>query len=236
MEMTYVKVYQDWTKATAKLRDAEKGRLIDAMVVYATTGVDTSDQLSGNEQYLFPMFQAYIDRDRQAMADYAAKQSANGSKGGRPKNPKNPPLSDENPKNPPLFLKTQKSQEKEKEILLPPNPLQGGTGSGGGFLSDDEMDVLSESFQQLLAFAEDIKLETSNRTAEELNRLAAEYGHESLRSAMEIAHDQGKVTLAYIKGILRNGVDSPPPVSTRKETRYHVVNGEFVPYTVEVAQ
>lgn len=122
MEMAYVKVYQDWTKATAKLKDAEKGRLIDAMVAYATTGEDVSADLSGNEQYLFPMFQAQIDRDRQALEDYSKKQSANGSKGGRPR--KNPPFFSEtqqNPKNPPFFSETQKSHNKEKDYEdIPP--------------------------------------------------------------------------------------------------------------------
>lgn len=122
MEMAYVKVYQDWTKATAKLKDAEKGRLIDAMVLYATTGEDVSADLSGNEQYLFPMFQAQIDRDRQALEDYSKKQSANGSKGGRPR--KNPVVFEEtqqNPKNPPVFSETQKSHNKEKDYEdIPP--------------------------------------------------------------------------------------------------------------------
>ena len=120
MDMAYVKVYADWTKATAKLKDAEKGRLIDAMVVYATTGEDHSDALSGNEQYLFPMFQASIDRDREAFADYSKKQRANGAKGGRPRknpvvfeeNPKNPVVFEENPKNPVVFDKPQKTHIK----------------------------------------------------------------------------------------------------------------------------
>lgn len=125
MNLAYVKVFADWTKATAKLKDAEKGRLIDAMVVYATTGEDHSDALSGNEQYLFPMFQASIDRDRRDLDDYIQKQSENGKKGGRPR--KNPPVSEENPKNPPVFEKTQKSQEKEKdkEYIPPISPSKG---------------------------------------------------------------------------------------------------------------
>ena len=113
MNLSYVKVYADWKKATEKLKDAEKGRLIDAMVVYATTGEDRSDALSGNEQYLFPMFQASIDRDRQELEDYIQKQSANGKKGGR--GHKKATALEEKPKNPPLSEESQKSQEKEKE-------------------------------------------------------------------------------------------------------------------------
>lgn len=156
MDMAYVKVYADWAKATAKLKDAEKGRLIDAMVVYATTGEDRSDSLSGNEQYLFPMFQASIDRDRQALDDYIRKQSENGSKGGRPR--KNPPVFSENPKNPPVFSKTQKSQDKEKEKdkeeYTPPAPSQGATG-GGSYVADNLRGMSAANWDELRAYMED---------------------------------------------------------------------------------
>lgn len=124
MEMTYVKVYQDWTKQTAKLKDAEKGRLIDAVVLYATTGEDVTEQLSGNERILFPVYQAQIDRDRQALADYSRQQSENGSKGGRPKKPKNPPL----------FSESEKSYNNNYNYnyIPPPTPSKGETPDGGG--------------------------------------------------------------------------------------------------------
>lgn len=126
MDMTYVKVYKDWTEATRRLREAEKGRLIDAMVIYATTGDDPSARLGGNEQYVWPMFQAIIDRDRQALAKYSRTQSENGSKGGRPrKNPQVSEESQEKPKNPSVFLESQKSQDKDKEYNNTPLPPKG---------------------------------------------------------------------------------------------------------------
>lgn len=135
MEMTYVKVFQDWTKQTENLKDAEKGRLIDAMVLYAATGEDVTERLSGNERILFPVYQAQIDRDRRALADYSKQQSENGSKGGRPpKKPKNPPFSDEKPKNPPLFPESEKSYNNNKDYnyIPPPTPSEGETPCGGG--------------------------------------------------------------------------------------------------------
>ena len=154
MEMSYVKIYADWTKATAKLREAEKGRLVDAMVVYATTGVDTSDQLSGNEQYLFPMFQASIDRDRQALAELSQRQSENGKKGGRPhKNPKNPPLFSENPKNPLVFLETQKSEE--KEVVVPPYPPKGETAGTAAYVADNLRGMTGGNWEELRTYMDD---------------------------------------------------------------------------------
>lgn len=68
MEMKYVKIWLDWGKATSRLKDAEKGRLIDAIVAYAN-GEDPGLILSGNEQYLFPAFQLQVDRDRADLAE-----------------------------------------------------------------------------------------------------------------------------------------------------------------------
>lgn len=136
-DIAYVKVFLDWTEATRKLKDAEKGRLIDAMVAYAK-GEENEDQLQGNEAYVFPMFKLQIDRDRQEYEALVRRQRENGSKGGRPKKANG---LEENPKNPLVFSKTQKSQDKEedkekeeekdkdkdKEEYIPPKSPKGGT-------------------------------------------------------------------------------------------------------------
>ncbi len=190
MKMTYVKVYQDWAKATRKLKEAEKGRLIDAMVAYAVTGEDVSDQLSGNEQYVFPMFQAQIDRDRQELAAYSQKQSENGSKGGRPrKNPKNPPLSDGNPKNPPLFVEsqnTQKSQDNNNNYEVPPLTPPQGDGAGGGarYIDEHIPGMTPAHWDELRSFMEDgLPIDL-------------------IQHAVDEAAAQGKRTWAYVRGIL----------------------------------
>lgn len=233
MEMTYVKVYQDWTEATRKLKEAEKGRLIDAMVVYAATGEDVSDRLSGNEQYVFPMFQAQIDRDRQALADFSRKQSANGSKGGRPrKNPKNPPLFEENPKNPPLFLETQKSYNKDNNNnYTPPTPPQGETPDGGGasrYIDEHIRGMTPGNWEELRSYLDD------------------GLTMELVKHAVDEAAAQGKRNWAYVRGILNRyltegvttveqskGADQKPK-KTRLETYCVVVNGEVVERTREV--
>lgn len=126
-ELSYIKVFLDWAEATRKLKDQEKGRLIDAMVSYAK-GEEIEDRLIGNEAYVFPMFQLQIDRDQQEYADRIRKQRENGLKGGRPKKTDGSP---ENPKNQPVSTKTKKSQDKEKDKeedkdnISPLPPLQG---------------------------------------------------------------------------------------------------------------
>ena len=122
-ELSYIKVFLDWTEATRKLEDQEKGRLIDAMVAYAK-GEDADTRLTGNEAFVFPMFQLQLDRDRQEYAEKIRKQRENGLKGGRPKKADG---ENKNPKNPPVSAKTQKSQDKDKDKDKDntPTPLKG---------------------------------------------------------------------------------------------------------------
>lgn len=72
MAMKYLKVYYDWAEVTTTLSDAEKGRLISAMVAYAKE--KKLLELSGTERHLFPMFKAQIDRDRDDYQEISEKQ------------------------------------------------------------------------------------------------------------------------------------------------------------------
>lgn len=57
----YVPIFFDWVEVTEELNAQEKGRLIDAIVLYARGG-DWQEQIKGNERYLFPAFRKQIDR------------------------------------------------------------------------------------------------------------------------------------------------------------------------------
>ena len=82
--VAYVKVFLSWVDETRKLKDAEKGRLIDAMVAYAMGDTDIDSRLTGNEAYVFPIFQARLDRDMAEFRNRSKANSQNGSKGGAP--------------------------------------------------------------------------------------------------------------------------------------------------------
>ena len=73
----YVKVFYDWIEQTDALSDAERGRLINAIVRYARAGEVT--ELSGNERFVFGSFRSAIDRD----ALLSAKRAKSGSEGGK---------------------------------------------------------------------------------------------------------------------------------------------------------
>ena len=77
--MVYIKLFIDYLDAMEALGDAERERLLTALLIYAKTGV--SPQLSGNERILFPMMRAQIDRDAAAMEEDARTKSEAGEKG-----------------------------------------------------------------------------------------------------------------------------------------------------------
>ena len=53
MAQHYTPIWDDWIEVTQELNDQEKGRLIDAIVVYDNGG-DWQERIKGNERYVFP--------------------------------------------------------------------------------------------------------------------------------------------------------------------------------------
>ncbi len=80
MARDYVPVSFDWIEETKELNDQEKGRLIDAVVLYACGG-DWEERIKGNERYLFPALMKRIDRsiklsETRSKARYSVKESS----------------------------------------------------------------------------------------------------------------------------------------------------------------
>lgn len=80
MASEYVPIFFDWVEVTGELTAQEKGRLIDAIVLYAQGG-DWQEQIKGNERYLFPAFKKQIDRARET----SGKRASAGYIGGKQK-------------------------------------------------------------------------------------------------------------------------------------------------------
>ena len=111
MELPYVKIFLDWSERTQDLSDAEKGRLMDAIIAYAK-GEELGDRLKGSEKIVFRHYQLQRDQDVQNAEEKAKRMSENGSKGGRPPKANAFP---EKQKKQKVFLESKKSQEEEKE-------------------------------------------------------------------------------------------------------------------------
>lgn len=80
----YLKLFYDFVETTSRLSYEEKGRLVEAMIIYARDGVET-EAMVGNETFLFPVFKSQIDRDREAYESISEKRRTAGAKGGKAK-------------------------------------------------------------------------------------------------------------------------------------------------------
>lgn len=107
-EMPYICLYKSYIQTLAPFTDAERGRIMMAMLNYSATG--EMPVFEGNERYIWPSVQGQIDRDLEAYRAKCSKNRVNGAKGGRP--PRNPTVIPETER---LFEKPKKAKEKEME-------------------------------------------------------------------------------------------------------------------------
>ena len=110
MALESFNAYHSYLNAIDPLTDAERGRLFTACLIYSKTG-EVPD-LRGNERFIFPQIKWQIDRDKENYANFCKKQSQNGSKGGRPKNPTEP---NQTQKTQRFFEKPKKAYDKDKD-------------------------------------------------------------------------------------------------------------------------
>ena len=190
MAQEYVPVFWDWIEVTGELNDQEKGRLIDAMVMYSRGG-DWQDRIKGNERYLFPAFQQQINRARK-LSDKRSDAGAIGGKQNRA-NESKPKQMQANES------KTPEEEEEEEEAS---------TGCVG-FMDSDEAYRLQGELDAVLEEAAKCGFTQDARTLDELNALCAEYTPQCVLDAIRIAHDRGKPNLGYLRGVLQRGVDTP---------------------------
>ena len=107
--MEYLKIWVSLEEVIEPLNDAERGRLLTAMLGYADR--EEAPELRGNERFVWPVIRQAIDRER-AMVE---RLTANGSKGGRPRketkeNQEKPTETNGNQEKP-----TESHKEKDKE-------------------------------------------------------------------------------------------------------------------------
>ena len=196
MALEYVPVFWDWIEVTGELNDQEKGRLIDAMVMYSRGG-DWQDRIKGNERYLFPAFRQQIERAR-TMSEKRSDAGATGGKQAQANASKakqiqaNASKRKQTQANASKIAK--KEEEKEKEVAT--------TGCGGGFLTEAEAQALSARLDEVYAEAERCGFTCTAREIDELTALASEHGAERVCDAIRIASDRGKPNLGYLRGIL----------------------------------
>lgn len=114
----YIKLWLDYRDYFETLSDAEVGRLVRAMLDYELDGA--TPKFSGSERVLWPVMRRNIDIDH----EFLEKQSKNGSKGGRPKKPKETQQNPEEPKETQQNQKTENRKQKTENISFVSNDTQ----------------------------------------------------------------------------------------------------------------
>lgn len=105
------------------LSAAEVGRLTLAMMKYKSQGAEPV--FAGNERFVWPAIKRDIDEANQSAAEYSAKQSENGKKGGRPKKALENEKATETQKTQAFFEKPKKDMDKglrTKDYIPPISP------------------------------------------------------------------------------------------------------------------
>ena len=202
MSMKYVKAYYDWITVMEPLSDAERGRLMTAALIYASTG--ELIPLGGAEKYVFPTIRLQIDRDRDSYKDISAKRSAAGSLGGRP-NEKQPQAKKANAFSGKQTKATQsiKSQDHDQDQDQEQDHAAVAA-NGGGLLTDAEMDALARQMSEVLDAAEQADFPQSIADFNMGNALVAQYGAGAVLSAIQITGGRPKEKRhwGYVKGVL----------------------------------
>lgn len=114
----YIKLWLDYRDYFETLSDAEVGRLVRAMFDYQIDGA--TPKFSGSERVLWPVMRRNIDIDNA----FIEKQTQNGSKGGRPRKPKETQQNPGEPKETQQNQKTENRKQKTENISFVSNDTQ----------------------------------------------------------------------------------------------------------------
>ena len=187
--MNYLKVWTNFRDVIQSLDDSEKGRLFDAMLLYAETG-EEPEAFTGNERVIWPVAKRDIDMAMQ----WRETCKVNGSKGGRPKTKQNPikPIeTKQNPNEPKETLKEKKGNENKRNEMK------------SSFMDDNEAAEIQREHDRVFTAAEDAGFKMSNTVRARLIALYADHGLEKMLAGFNECATHGAPTLAYLEAVLK---------------------------------
>jgi hypothetical protein len=187
--MNYLKVWTNFRDVIQSLDDSEKGRLFDAMLLYAETG-EEPEVFTGNERVIWPVAKRDIDMAMQ----WRETCKVNGSKGGRPKTKQNqvkPIETQQNPNEPKETLKEKKGNENKRNEIK------------SSFMDDDEAADIQHEHDRIFTAAEDAGFKMSNTVRARLIALYADHGLEKMLSGFNECATHGAPTIAYLEAVLK---------------------------------
>ena len=198
--MDYLKVWVSFRKDMEALQDAEKGRLFDAMLLYAETGEEPD--FKGAERILWPSVKQNIDR----MDKRSKTLKSNGEKGGRPsKNQKKPNESKNNQTKPNETKENQTKAYKDKiNIKEKEEKEEKEPDDDFGFLGSEEAEKIQADHDEILDRLKYAGFELTPALMDKAVELYAEHGKETVLEAIEGCIKASKIRLDYLLGCIRN--------------------------------
>lgn len=126
VKIKYILFHLDDLEALEPYSDAERGRLLTALLRYGKTG--ELEKISGNERFIFPMMKARLDREYQNYKEKCTINAENGKNGGAPKGNQNArrkqSKTSETTENNPTVEKTTETTEELKNKRNKPIQIQ----------------------------------------------------------------------------------------------------------------
>ena len=202
--MDYLKVWTDFIDVLSPLQDDETGRLFRAMLHYARTGAEP-DSFIGNERFVW----AVAKRDIDNAAKRAQVNSANGSKGGRPKANE---TEEKQPKAKESEINQTEANERRKEKKGKEIEKKGKETES--FIDDEDALRIAQEQNTLLDAAEKAGFARSDAIRGKLVDLYAVYGLDRILTAIDACVTHGVTTIAYLNGVLSD----KPRQTTGKKT------------------
>lgn len=196
--MNYLKVWTNFRDVIQSLEDSEKGRLFDAMLLYAETG-EEPEAFTGNERVIWPVAKRDIDMAMQ----WRETCKANGAKGGRPKTKQNlikPTETQQNPIEPKETLKEKKGNENKRNEMK------------SSFMDDDDAAEIQREHDRVFLAAEDAGFKMSNTVRARLISLYTVHGLDKLVAGFMECATHGVPTIAYLEAVLNGKPKQKPAV------------------------
>ena len=220
--MNYLKVWTNFRDVIQSLDDSEKGRLFDAMLLYAETG-EEPEVFTGNERVIWPVAKRDIDMAMQ----WRETCKVNGSKGGRPKtkqNPVKPIETQQNPNEPKETLKEKKGNENKRNEMK------------SSFMDDDEAAEIQHDHDRIFTAAEDAGFKMSNTVRARLIALYADNGLDKMLSGFNECATHGAPNIAYLEAVLKGSGKKKEPKKTVIAQNYEQRDYESVVDDIERQQ
>ena len=204
--MKYLKVWTSFRDIMKPLSDDEKGRLFDAMLLYAESFTEPSGFI-GNERFVWPAAKQWID----LTYSESLRLTENGKKGGRPKTKENqtkPIKTNNNQTEPNKSHKVKEGNIKENNI------------TEFSFISDDTAAEIQHDHDRVFTAAEDAGFKMSNMVRARLIALYADNGLDKMLSGFNECATHGAPNLAYLEAVLKGTGKKKPQMKVLPAQQY----------------